>query len=106
MYQSKVTRLGLPCLILVCVNQVELEKSFIVSRLVILGPCSEFLVGRHERRSNIVRKKEAVGVDVEKLDGIAVSDNTSTTSLGNGFGRDDLPIVVSVGMAVSSDLLT
>ena len=51
-------------------------------------------------------KEVALSVDMEKLDNIFVADNSATACLRERLGRNDLPVVISVIMAVTGDLLT
>ena len=53
-----------------------------------------------------MRQEESVGLDMAQLDDVLVADDATTPSFREGFGGDDLPVVVHVGMGVASDLLT
>lgn len=50
-------------------------------------------------------EENSVGVDMKKLDEIVMLDDAATTSLGESFGRQNLPVVVGVIVAVPSHLL-
>lgn len=66
----------------------------------------EFLVRGHESGCDIVSEKERIGVYMAELDDIVMSNNTTTAGFGKGLRGKDLPVVVGVGMTVSSHLLT
>ena len=51
-------------------------------------------------------KEMRLGVDVQKLDNIVVPNYTATACLGKSFGRNDLPMVVGIIVAITRDLLT
>ncbi len=53
-----------------------------------------------------MRKKVCLGVDMQELDDILVSHNSSTTSGWECLGGDNLPVVVGVIMTITSHLLT
>lgn len=52
-----------------------------MSRTVILRPGRKFLIGGHERRCDIVCQEEAICVNVEELNDIVVTDDTTTACL-------------------------
>jgi hypothetical protein len=106
MDKPEIARFTLPNFSIMAVNELDVEKRFVVSRPIVPRPCSEFLVRRHQRGCNIMGKEVAVGVDMEELDEIVMSDNSATTSGRKGLGWDDLPVVVAVRMSVASHLLT
>lgn len=70
------------------------------------GMSSKLLVGGHEGRGNIVRKKECLSVYMQELNDIVVTNDTTATCLGKCLGGDDLPFVIGVVVSVSSHLLT
>jgi hypothetical protein len=51
-------------------------------------------------------KEMSVGVHMQKLDDIVVSDDTATAGFWEGLGGNDLPVVVGVIVTISSHLLT
>lgn len=51
-------------------------------------------------------EKQGLCVDVQQLDDIVVTDDTAATRLWECLGGNNLPLVVRVFVAVSSDLLT
>ncbi len=103
--QSEVAGLALPGLTIAAVRQLNIEKRIVVSRVVILRPSSELLVRRHKRRRNVVCEKVGLGVDVEEAHDVVVAHNSSASLLGESLGRDDLPVVVGVVVAIPGDLL-
>jgi hypothetical protein len=66
----------------------------------------EFLIGGHERGGDIMCQEVRVGGHVQELDDILVTNDAATACFWEGLGRDDLPMVVRVIMAVPGDLLT
>jgi len=50
-------------------------------------------------------KKVALSVNMKKLDNIFVADNSAAACLRKCLSGNDLPVVVSVIMAVTGDLL-
>ena len=106
MDKTKLARLGLPCFIRVAIVKDKLEEGVVMSGIVILEPCCEFLVRSHQGRSNVVSEEERLGVHVKQLNDIFISDNATTTRLRESFGGDDLPEVVGVIVSVPSNLLT
>lgn len=104
--QAEVSGLGLPGVTLLSVHKTQLEERVIVARNVILRPRCEFFVRRHERRRDIVREQQCLRVDVEELEHVVVSNDTSTSGLGESLGRNNLPVVVGVIVSVTGDLLT
>ena len=83
-----------------------MEERVVVARVVVLRPGSELLVGGHEGRCDIMRQKKSLRVDVQELDDVVVTNYTTTTSLWERLSRDDLPVVVRVLVAITSNLLT
>jgi hypothetical protein len=105
MDQPEVTGFALPGLTLMGVDELQVKQCIIMPRMIILGPGREFLVGRHERTRYIVGEEVRLCVHVQKLDNIFVTHNPSATSLGERFSGNNLPVVVGVVMAVTSNLL-
>jgi hypothetical protein len=103
--KPEVARLSLPCSTVNRINQRNLEECVVVVFVVIRRPSGELLVGRHQRRRDIVCKKVGVSVDVKELYNITVADNTPPASFRDGLGRDNSPKVVGIVMGVTSDLL-
>lgn len=56
MNKPEVARFALPWILRVGVDNVQVEQGIIVSCVIILGPCSEFLVCWHKRGSDVVRE--------------------------------------------------
>lgn len=106
MNQLKVTGLALPSFASVCFIESHVEESIVPARVVVLRPCSEFFIGSHQGGSDVVCHENGLGVDVQKLNDVLVSDDTATTGFGEGLGRNDLPLIICVFVAVTSDLLT
>lgn len=105
MLQFEVVGLGSQHLSLIAVNQPQVEQGLIVALHLVLGQGSELLVGGVTRGSNIVGDQERVSLSVEELDDVVMTDNPSTTSLGESFGGNDDPVVVLILMGITSDLL-
>jgi hypothetical protein len=92
---------------LMSVGNIKLEQGIVVPGHVIpLWPRRKLLIGRHERRRDVVCKKVRVGADVQELDNILVSNDSASSMVRNIMCRDDLPFVVGVGMVVACYLLT
>lgn len=90
-----------------CVQHVNLEQSIIVPRHIFtVGPCREFLIRRHERRCDVVGEQIRIGLLMKQLNNILVSNNPTSTGARNLVSRDDVPLIVGIGMMVTSDLLT
>lgn len=106
MYETKLTRFGLPCFIRVATVKDKLEEGVVMPGVVILGPCCEFLVRGHQGRGNIMSEEVRLGVHVKQLDDILIADDATAASLWESFGRDDLPEVVGVIVSVPGNLLT
>lgn len=87
------------------IHDLELEEGVISPVLVLWADSRKLLVGRHERRGDIVSKKQALSDDMLELDDISVSHDSASTRLGDVPGRDDLPMVVGVVVRVTRDLL-
>ena len=104
--EPEVTGLCFPCLVGVAVDEHKLEEGVVVSGMVVLGPGGEFLVGRHQRRGNIVGKKVALCIDVEKLEYILVANDTAASCFGQSLGGNDFPVVVRIVVAISGNLLS
>jgi hypothetical protein len=51
-------------------------------------------------------EKMRSGIDVQKLNDIVLPNDTATACLWKGFRWDNLPVVVCIIVAISSDLLT
>ena len=106
MNQLEMTGLALPGFTGVCLVESQVEESVIPSGVIILRPCSEFLVSCHQRRSNIMSQENGLSVDMKKLDNILVSNNTSTTGLRECLSGNNLPFIVRIFMTVAGNLLT
>lgn len=65
----------------------------------------KFLVGRIERRRNVVGKENCVCDQMTETDKFMVLYMTSHFLLSPDFGRQDLPVVVGIVVRVSSHLL-
>lgn len=87
------------------VVQTQMKQRLVVSTEIVFRPGRELLIGGHERGGDVVCEEERVGVDVQELDHVVVPDDTPSPSFGDGFGGNDLPVVVSVVVAVSRHLL-
>ena len=48
----------------------------------------------------------SIGLDVQELNNIIVTDDAATTGRWDRLGRDDLPVIVCVIVGVARDLLT
>ena len=88
------------------VVDLQLEQRVVLTALVVRLDRGELLVGRHERRRDVVCQEHGVSVDVQELNDIAVSNNSASPRLGQFFGRKDLPMVVGVVVRVTGYLLT
>ena len=89
------------------VDDEDLELRILVSSVDVgLGPGGELLVGRCERRSDVVGEEEGVGVDVVELNDVLVSNDATSTGIWELLGWKDLPVVVGVVEGVAGDLLT
>lgn len=108
MNKFKMPTLTLPSLTRISIINLNLEKRIIVSlpSSFVVGYSGEFGVGGHERTCYIVGEEFCVGCDVGELDYVFVSDDSATPGFGEGFGRDDYPVVVHVVVVVASYLLT
>jgi hypothetical protein len=104
--EPKMSGLASERLSFMCIVHLNLEQGIVVSGGIVDGPGGEFLVGRHERRSDIVRQQVGLRVDVEKLDDIVMTDDTASSAVGDLPGRNDLPVVVGIVVRVTGDLLT
>ena len=104
--EPEVAGLCFPCLIGVAVDKHKLEEGVIVSGMVVLGPGGEFLVGWHQGGGNIVSKKVALCIDVEKLEYILVAHNTAASCFGQSLGGNNFPVVVGIVVTISGNLLT
>jgi hypothetical protein len=87
------------------IENIDFEKSVIMSRVVVLWPGCEFLICWHERRSDVVGEEKALSSHMKELNDIALADNTAPTCWGQCFGWNDLPVVVGVIVRVSGNLL-
>jgi hypothetical protein len=76
-----------------------------VTRVVVFGPSSELLIGRHQRGSDVVGQKYCLAVHMQKLDDVFITDNTTSSGFWESFCGDDLPDVVCIVVCVSSYLL-
>ena len=106
MDKTKLARLGLPCFIRVAIVKDKLEEGVVISGIVILEPCCEFLVRGHQGRGDVMSEEVRLGVHMKQLDDIFVADNATAASFRKSFGGDDLPEVVGVIVSVSGNLLT
>ena len=107
MHELKVPTLTADRFPIVGIHHLELEQRIVVPRHVItLGPSREFLVGRHQRGSDVVCEEVRVGVLVQELNDILVSDDTAAAFIRDFMGRDDFPFIVGVRVGVPGDLLT
>jgi hypothetical protein len=104
--EPKMSGLASERLSFMCIVHLYLEQGIVVSGGIVDGPGGKFLVGRHERRSDIVRQQVGLRVDMQKLDDIVVTDDTASSAFGDLPGRNDLPVVVGIVVRVTSDLLT
>lgn len=104
--KPEMTRERFPSGSIVCVVQLKLEHGIIPPVLIVWADGSEFLVGGHEWRSDIVRDEQTISDDMFELNDIVVSNNPSTTRVGDLFGGDDLPLVVGIVVWVTGNLLT
>lgn len=50
--------------------------------------------------------EESLCIDMEELDDVLVTNNATTASFREGFGRDDLPLIVGIIMTISGNLLS
>ena len=105
MHQLEVPRLALPHLIVVPVDQLHVKQRVVVPRDIVLRHGGELLVRRHEWGRDVVREQERVGLDVPELDEVVVAHDAAAALLGERLRRDDLPVVVCVGVRVAGDLL-
>ena len=105
MLQLEVVSLGGQYLSLITVNQAQVEQGLVVALHLVLGQGSELLVGGISRGSDIVGYQKRVGLEVEKLNDVVMTDDPSTSGLRESLGRNDDPIVVFILMGVTSDLL-
>ena len=105
MEKLEVPRLAFPNLPFFCFNQLYLKKSVVVSRMVIFRPGCKFLIGGHERARNIMREEVSLGGNVQKLDHVIVTHQSTTACVRKGLRGDDLPMVIGVRMLVTSNLL-
>lgn len=105
-HELEVPALALDGFTIVSIHNVELEQRIVIPRHVFaFWPGSEFLVCRHEGRCDIVGEKVRIGLLVEELNDVLVSDNSTTTRAGDLMRRNDVPFVVLIGVMVSGDLL-
>lgn len=105
--QTEVTRLALPWVALIRFQDIEDEQGIGISAVLLIGiPSGELLVGGHEGRGNVVGEQVALGLGVEELNGILVTNDAATTGSWQSLGGDDLPEVVGVVVGVTGDLLT
>ena len=104
--KPEMSRQRFPSGSIVRVIQLKLEQGVVSPVVVVWADGRKLLVGRHERRSDIVRDEQGVSDDMFELNDIVVSDNPSSTSLWDLFGRDNLPVVVGIVVWVACDLLT
>lgn len=50
-------------------------------------------------------KKMSLSVDMKELNNIAILNNTTAAGFGDSLGRDNLPIVISVIVGITGNLL-
>ena len=100
-----MTTLASEGLSLMGVVHLDLEQGIVVSGSIVDRPGGKFLVGGHERRSDIVRQEIGQRVDVEKLDSIVVANYTASSAGRNLPGRNNLPMVIGVVVRITRDLL-
>ncbi len=105
-YELEMAALGMPCLAIVRINNVDLEEGLIVSRFIISRHGGEFLVGWHERRCYIVSQKHRIRPQVEKLDDVVLTNNSTSTAVRDFTSWNDLPVVVVIVIFSRSHLLT
>ena len=72
---------------------------------LVLGQSGEFLVGGETGGSDVVGNQERVGLGVEELDDVVVTNNPSAPSLRESFSRNNDPVVVLILVGVTCDLL-
>ena len=110
MDQFKMTGHALELLLVLTVFNLDLEKCVIeaVSISVLEQRGGEFLVGRVERRGDIMREKKAVSHKMAKLDKVAVLNWLTCYLIRRveGLCWNDLPDVVGVIEWVACNLLS
>lgn len=108
MDQLEMAALGHPLLPFVrAVNLKRKVRFLLIGRFCRIDrPRCKLGVGRHERAGDVMRHECRISVDVNKLDDIALTNDASSTRLGNVLGRIDGPVVVGVIERIPSDLLT
>jgi hypothetical protein len=106
MDKPEVSGFTFPCLPVMTVKEDHCEERIVMSRVIVLGPSSEFLISRHEGGGDVMSEKMRLGIDMQKLNNIVMPDDTATACLGKGFCWNNLPVVVGIGVAISGDLLT
>lgn len=104
-YKSEVTRLALQDLRIVAIVDIDVEKCVVVPGVIILRPRRELLVGRHQRRGDIMGEQVRLCVHVQQLDEIAVTHIAAAASLRQRLGRNNLPVIVGIVVPVSRNLL-
>ena len=105
MLQREVVGLGGQDLSLITISQAQMEQGFVVAMHLVLGQGRELLMGGVTRGSDVVGHQERVGLSVEELDDIVMTDNPSAAGLRECLGRNDDPVVVLILMGVTGDLL-
>ena len=105
MNEPKMTTLAPKRLSLMSVIHLDREQGIVTSCRIVCGPGSEFLISRHQGRRDVVGHQVRVRVDMQELDDIVLTDNSTSTGFWDFLGRDDLPVVVGIIMRVCSDLL-
>jgi hypothetical protein len=53
-----------------------------------------------------VTQEESVSLDMAQLDKVLVADDATATGFREGFGGNDLPVIVHISVGIASDLLT
>lgn len=106
MDKPEMTGLALPGITLLSINDIQVEECVIVTGVIVHGMGSEFLVGSHQRRRDIMSQEMSLRVNMKELDDIFVTNNATLASFRECLSGDDLPLVVGVFMPVTCDLLT
>ncbi len=104
--ETNMARLRLPGLGIHAINNTDFEKSFVITAMLILRNGCELLVSWHQRRRNVMCQKMGLGIDVEKLYNVVVTNNASVARFWQGLSWNDLPMIIGVIMRITSDLLT
>lgn len=81
MDEFEMTRQRLPSFTIVCLIDLHLKKSIVVSILKVRRDRRKFLIRRHEWRRDIMGKEYRFSHDMFELYHVVVSDDTTTPSL-------------------------